>query len=316
MSTKTTAEKDFRDLGFGTRISEQTQRLINTDGTFNVKRKGGGIGAIHPFQFLISAKWWQFWTLVLLAYLIINSLFAFVYVLVGVENLSGAPDSGEVRKFLHAFYFSVQTITTVGYGAISPLNDTVSLISSFEALLGLMGFAIASGVLYGRFSKPSAKIRFSKKALIAPYHDINSFQCRIVNRRKNQLIELEAQVFLVKYEKLGHMTQQRFYKLTLEREKISLFPLNWTIVHPIDTNSPLYDLTEEELMANNAEFLILIKGYDDTFAQMVHARYSYKCKDLYWGAKFEPIYHSDKDGMTIVEINKIDTCTQEELNDY
>jgi len=234
----------------------------------------------------------------------------------GVENLSGAPEEGTVEKFLHAFYFSIQTITTVGYGAISPLNHAMSIISSFEALLGLMGFAVASGVLYGRFSRPSAKIRFSRHALIAPYHDINSFQCRIVNRRSNQLVELEAQIFLVKYEKVGDRSQQRFYKLDLERDKIALFPLNWTIVHPIDTSSPLYEIDADELSAFNAEFLMIVKGYDDTFAQNVHARYSYKCQDLIWGAKFEPVYYTDAQGMTIVEINKIDRYRNETLNEY
>ncbi|MEM6630406.1 MAG: ion channel [Bacteroidota bacterium] len=308
-------EVDFRDLGFGTRISSSTSRLINPDGTFNVRKTGGGIGAIHPFQILIAMPWWKFWLSILIAYVVINSAFALVYLAVGIQNLSHGPGPGAewVDKFAHGFYFSVQTITTLGYGTISPENHTTSLISSFEAMLGLMAFSLGTGVLYGRFARPSAKIRFSQYALIAPYEKESGLMVRIVNRRSNQLIELSAQVFFVIYEKRGKKTQQRFYRLPLERNQITLFPLNWTIVHPIDKASPMHGKTKADLIAANAEFLVIIKGYDDTFAQTVHARYSYKCEDLIWGAKFEPMYYTDEDGMTVVEIDKIDDWTEKPL---
>ena len=301
-------EIDFRDLGFGTRISSSTQRLINQDGSFNVRKTGGGLGAIHPFQMLIRMAWWKFWVVIIAAYVVMNSIFASFYLTAGIQNLSHAPpiDAPWIDKFAHGFYFSVQTITTLGYGAISPTSHATHIISSFEAMLGLMAFALGTGVLYGRFARPSAKIRFSEQALIAPYEGMNSFQVRIVNRRSNQLIELEAQIFFVTYEKQGENTRQHFYKLPLERDQIALFPLNWTLVHPIDKNSPMYQKTLAELENANSEFLILIKGYDDTFAQHVHARYSYKCEDIVWGAKFDPMYYTDKRGTTVVEIDKVD----------
>lgn len=309
-------EIDFRDLGFGTRISSKTARLINPNGSFNIKKTGGGLGAIHPFQILIRMTWWKFWLTILLAYVFINSFFAACYLSVGIENLSSAPGASEpwVDKFAHGFYFSVQTITTLGYGTISPKGHLTHIISSFEAMLGLMGFALGTGVLYGRFAQPSAKIRFSKEALIAPYQDITGLLVRIVNRRSNQLIELHAQIFYVVYEQIRGKTVQRFYRLPLERDQIALFPLNWTLVHPIDAKSPLFGKTHEDLIDLNAEFLILLKGYDDTFAQTVHARYSYKPEDLVWGAKFEPMYYTDEEGKTVVEIDKIDLWKKKKLS--
>ena len=308
-------ELDFRDLGFGTRISSTTSRLINPDGSFNVRKTGGGMGAIHPFQILIRMPWWKFWLSITAAYVVINSVFALCYLAADIQNLSYAPspEAAWVDKFAHGFYFSVQTITTLGYGTISPENHLTHIISSFEAMLGLMGFALGTGVLYGRFARPSAKIRFSEHALIAPYGESSGLMMRIVNRRSNQLIELSAQVFFVIYETVGEMTQQRFYKLPLERSQIALFPLNWTLVHPIDKDSPMHGKSLEALVDANAEFLVIIKGYDDTFAQTVHSRYSYKCEDLIWGAKFDPMYYTDERGMTVVEIDKIDAWTEKEL---
>ena len=309
-------EIDFRDLGFGTRISSKTAKLINPDGTFNVKKTGGGLGAIHPFQILISMPWWKFWVSILLVYIIINSFFAFCYLGVGIENLSYAPGPEEpwADKFAHGFYFSVQTFTTLGYGTISPSGHLTSLISSFEAMVGLMGFALGTGVLYGRFARPSAKIRFSQEALIGPYQEITGLMVRIVNRRSNQLIELSAQIFYVVYEEMKGQTHQRFYKLPLERDQIALFPMNWTLVHPIDSDSPLYGKSQKDLVRLNAEFLILLKGYDETFAQTVHARYSYKAEDLIWGAKFEPMYYTDEEGVTVVEIDKVDQWGKKRLS--
>ncbi|RMG24658.1 MAG: hypothetical protein D6730_12380 [Bacteroidetes bacterium] len=308
-------KEEFKDLGFGTHIGANTQRLILPDGRLNVERRENSWGAIHPYLFLVTIPWWQFLLVVVAAYLLFNGCFAMLYLMAGVEQLAGAPRSQALLdEFAHAFYFSVQTFTTVGYGSISPSGDAANLIASFEAMAGLMGFALASGVFYGRFSKPSAKIRFSKQAVIAPYRGINSFEFRIVNRRSNQLIELEAQLVLMWYEMEGEQARQRFFRLELERDRITLFPMNWTLVHPITENSPLYGLKAGELLNRNAEFMVMIKAYDDTFAQHVHARYSYKARDLRWGARFEMMFYTDQRGKTIVELDHIDHTYPAPLN--
>ena len=306
--------QDLRDLGFGSRVESNHARLINPNGSLNVIKKGGGLGAFHLYQFLITTSWWKFLLYVFLFFVLTNTFFASLYLIAGAEGLSGAPTGNGLSLFAHAFYFSVQTFTTVGYGAISPLNDANSLISSFEAMVGLMGFALVTGVLYGRFARPSAKIRFSQKALIAPYKDINGLMCRIVNRRRNQLIELSASVFLSRYEWVENDVKQRFYPLQLERDKIAMFPLNWTLVHPIDENSPIYGLTIDQMKAQSTEILIIIKAYDDTFAQLVHARCSYRVEDMLVGKKFLPMYHTDESGKIILEIDCIDKMEDAPLN--
>lgn len=310
------AQADFRDLGFGNKLGIQTHRLINPDGSFNIERRQKGIGAIHPYLFLISIPTWQFIIVVISSYILFNSIFAFLYMLAGIEQLAGAPEQSLIAQFAHAFFFSVQTFTTVGYGTISPLGNSANIIASLEAMAGLMGFALASGVFYGRFSKPSAKIRFSEKALISPYKDINSFQFRVVNRRNNQLIELEAQLVFMYYREEAGQIKPRFFRLPLERDKVTLFPLNWTLVHPITPESPIYGKSPQFFKDHNAEFLIIIKAYDDTFAQLVHTRYSYKATSIHWGEKFEMMYHANEEGITVLEMEDIDETYRAPLNEY
>ncbi|MEZ4828696.1 MAG: ion channel [Bacteroidia bacterium] len=314
------AQAAYQDLGFGSRIERSSKRMINQDGSFNVRRIGGGIGAFHPYQYLITIPWSKFHLAVVLFYLTVNGLFSGLYILAGVHNLTGTPSMGMdmphwLEDFLHAFFFSMQTFTTVGYGSISPMGFVTNMIAGVEALCGLMAFALITGVLYGRFSRATAKIRYSKEALIAPYQNINAFMFRTINRRQNQLIELSAVVTMAWYEETESGFRQKFAPLPLEREKVALFPLSWTIVHPITPDSPLYRKTPEDLEKMNAEFMIMIQGYDDTFAQIVHTRTSYKYFDLAWGRKFDMIYHTDEDsGMIVVEVNKVDQHSHAQLN--
>ena len=178
-------EQKDNDLGFGRSISRDNARLINKDGTFNVRKINVGLRAINPYLLLVSMPWWKFNLLIIGAYTALNVLFALVYVAVGIEHLGGDPTEGFLSQFAMGFYFSVQTVTTVGYGAISPMGHLTSLISSFEALIGLLAFALATGLLFGRFAQPSAKIQFSPQMVMAPYGDINGLMFRIVNRRSN-----------------------------------------------------------------------------------------------------------------------------------
>lgn len=312
------SEPEYKDLGFGTRIGYDVKRLINKDGSFNVKRRGGGLGAIHPYQFLLSLTWWEFFLVVTAAFILVNSLFGLIYVLIGMEYLSGGPGDQAhwLDQFGYAFYFSVQTFSTVGYGATSPLGHATNLVASFESMVGLLGFALATGLTFGRFSKPSAKINFSKKAIVAPYHEINGFEFRIVNRRKNQLINLKVEVVLTCYQWNGERWKQEFYRLDLERNAVTLFPMSWTIVHPITEKSPLYGKTAEDLANMHAEFLIVMTGYDDTFAQTVYLLNSYRHDEVLWGARFVRNFYDGDDGEIIVEVDKVGKCERADLNVY
>ncbi len=302
---QTTPEDEFRDLGFGSKISSQRKRMVNKDGSFNVERRSlPFFESLSIYHSLLSISWLKFNLVVLLAYIVVNLFFASLYMLIGVNHLGGISGVTTFEKFLDAFFFSGQTITTVGYGVIHPVGFWASLISLIESMAGLLGFALATGLLYGRFSRPNAKILYSKKAIIAPYKGITAFEFRIANARKNQLIEVEVQVTVSIKESKDINSKRKFYVLNLERNLINFFPLTWTIVHPIDENSPLYGVSETELIDSEAEFIIMIKAFDDTFSQSVHSRTSYLYHEIVWGAKFQNIYVESELNVTAVDMSK------------
>jgi inward rectifier potassium channel len=298
-------EQPSFDPGLTQKFTAPVRRIINQDGSFNVRRQGGTWKAIHPYLYLINMSWAGFFTVVFFAYLFVNILFAVAYFLVGIEQIHGAEAGTASERFLNAFFFSAQTLSTVGYGSMSPHGLAANSLSAIEAMLGLMGFALATGLLFGRFSRPSARIGFSEKMLIAPYQDGVSLQFRIVNERKNSLMELEARVMLMTVEGVGAASKRIYKVLKLERPTVYFFPLTWTIVHPIDETSPLHGKTADDLEKLQAEFLILIKGYDDTFSQTVLSRSSYRYDEIVWGARFTPAFHVDDEGDLVLEINKI-----------
>jgi inward rectifier potassium channel len=297
---------EFQDLGFGAKVASQRQRLINRDGSFNVIRTGQSfLERFSPYHYLVSISWLKFNTFVVAAYLVINILFAFIYLAFGINNLN-SQHTYFFHDFLNSFFFSLQTFTTVGYGRLNPTSDVESFIAGIESLSGLMGFALATGLLYGRFSRPNAKIIFSNNAIIAPYKDITAFEFRIANARDNQLIEADIQVMLSMKDKTkGREAKRVFHNLSLERQKVTFFSLTWTVVHPIDKESPLYGLSAGELKESDAEFLILFKAFDDTFSQTVHSRSSYKYDEIIWNAAFRSVYLDAKSGVSTIDMRII-----------
>lgn len=293
----------FNDLGFGTSIVA-SRRLINKDGSLNVIRRGQSIWT--PYQTLVEMTWPQFLGVIVLFYFGINLFFAVLHLLLGVETLHGIQGKNLLQNVGDAFFFSVQTFTTVGYGTLSPEGVAANLVSSLNALTGLMSFALATGLFFARFSKPRAQILFSKHGIIAPYRGITSFQFRIANLRNNKIINLEAQLIMswVGKDEKGE-ERRRFAVLPLERKKVVLFPLNWTIVHPIDEDSPMANWTKADFEAKNVEVMILVKGYDETFAQEVHANSSYVDEEIIWNARFRPMFHDEEIG-TILDLDLID----------
>ena len=291
------------DPGLTTQFSGELRRAINPDGSFNVHRKGLRVRDTNLYLVLIDTTWPRFFAAVLLIFLAINVLFAFVYLDIGIQYLRGTEP--EMSAFLNAFFFSVHTLTTVGYGNVFPAGTMANAVSALEAATGLMVFAVVTGLLYGRFSRPSAKILFSRRALIAPYQDGTSLQFRITNARSNVLMDLEARVLLMTVTRADGQLKRAFFDLSLERRRVYFFPLTWTVVHPIDSESPLSGKTAEELRELEAELLILIKGFDDTFSQNVHQQYSYRHDEILWGAKFEPAFRVDSKGDLVLDVNRI-----------
>lgn len=304
-----------KELGFGSNAKARSARFVNKDGSFNVKRSGLTlIQNLHIYHTLIEMSWLKFSIVTLSFYTLINILFAFLYVIVGVEHLVGILGNTFVDKFWEAFFFSAQTLTTVGYGRISPAGFVASMIAAMESMVGLMGFAIVTGILYGRFSRPTAKIIFSENAIIAPYRGINALEFRIVNQRKNQLIEVEVQVLLSMNKLIDGQRKGVFLDLPLEAKKVNFFPLPWTIVHPIDKNSPIDQYTSQDLIDADAEIIIMVKAYDDSFSQNVYKRYSYTAAEIIWGAKFNLIYKNGEDGYVNLMLNQFQEIEKVPLN--
>jgi inward rectifier potassium channel len=301
------AEDDInRDLGFGSVVSrESRQRLLNRDGSFNVRRAGmKPLASLSLYHSLLTITWPKFLALVIAAFLTLNASFGLAYLACGPEALRGASaaDMGG-SEFLRAFFFSVQTFATIGYGHISPAGLAANVLVTVEALVGLLLFALATGLLFARFSRPTAKVVFSENALIAPYRDGTAFEFRIINSRSNQLIEVECQVLFARFTR--DISGRKFAPLALERRKVTFFPLAWTVVHPIDASSPLFGLSHEQLAADNAEFLVLLTGFDETFSQTVHTRSSYKPEEVVWGAAFKNMYNPPRDGVLSVDIGRL-----------
>jgi inward rectifier potassium channel len=297
-----------RDLGFGSVVSRQSrQRLLNPDGSFNVVRSGLGLlETLAPYQQLIAVSWSGFFTIVLAVYLLINVVFAFLYLAAGSTALIGPHAEMLGGAFSQAFFFSVQTFATIGYGQIGPNGFAANALVTIEALVGLMFQALATGLLFARFSRPTASILFSQQAIIAPYNGGQSLQFRIANRRKNEIIQLEAQVLLSAMENDGRGGFVRRYKLLpLERNKVTFFPLAWTIVHPIDQASPLAGKTSADLVQAEAEVLVLLSGIDETFAQTVHARSSYRAEDIIWNRRFRSIFVQEQGQSLSVDISRL-----------
>ncbi len=293
------------DPGLTQQYTGVLKRAINKDGEFNVRRAGITWRDVHPYLFLINTSLPSFMALVAAAFIVVNIIFAAVYMGIGIENIKGTEAPTDWLRFVNAFFFSAHTLTTVGYGNMYPSGVAANTVASIEALAGLMAFAIATGLLFGRFSRPSARIGFSPNMLVAPYMDGTSLQFRVVNRRSNNLIDLQARLLLMTVELIQGRLQRRYAPLQLERDQVLFFPLTWTVVHPIDQNSPLYGKTKEDLQQLQAEVMIMLKGFDDTFGQTVNARYSYRYDEIIWGAKFAPAFEVESDGDLRLEVNKV-----------
>jgi inward rectifier potassium channel len=298
-------EKPTFDPGLTQKYIGALRRTINKDGTFNVHRRGTTWRDLNAYLYLINVPWPVFLGIVFAAYLAVNTLFALIYFSLGPNQLQGAAAPTELAHFLNSFFFSAQTLTTVGYGVISPRGAAASTVAALEAMVGLMGFALATGLLFGRVSRPSARIGYSQKMTVTPYLDGTSLQFRVVNQRANNLMELEAKVLFMTVEGPPGQLRRDYKVLKLERHNVFFFPLTWTIVHPIDEHSPLHGKTAQDLERLQAEILILIKGFDDTFSQTVHSRYSYRYDEIAWGARFAPAFDTDAEGALVLEVNKV-----------
>ena len=218
------------DPGLTKQVIAPLRRIINEHGQFNVRRRGTTWRDIHPYLHLVNMGWPRFMAVLFLGYVVINTMFAGVYFALGPDQLAGADAPTLWGRFLNDFFFSSHTLSTVGYGNIAPKGMGANIVATFEALVGVLGFAVATGLLFGRVSRPSARIGFSENMLVSPYQEGTSLQFRMVNRRANSLMELEAKVMLMTVDLVDGKLQRNYNLLRLERPGVLFLPLSWTVV--------------------------------------------------------------------------------------
>jgi inward rectifier potassium channel len=233
-----------------------------------------------------------------LGYLVANVLFATLYWAAGDGALTGAA-SDPFGRFQDCLFFSVQTLATIGYGRLVPATPAANVLVAIEALVGLLGFAIMSALLFARFTRPTAKVSFSRNAIVAPYDDGWAVMFRLVNLRSHDLSNVRAVVSFARWTGSGASRRREFDLLPLERESILFMPLHWVVVHPITPDSPFRGLTAQSFAEADPEIVCLITADDETFAQTVHAKTSYDKHDVVWGARFRDMYLADREHVSI-----------------
>jgi inward rectifier potassium channel len=306
--TTATDREEFKDLGFGTEVARGTRRrLLNRDGSFNVVLEGlNPLSSLGLYHWLLTISWPRFLAFIAGSYIAINGLFAFAFLACGPDALQSPAGYFAGQPFYRAFFFSVDTFATIGYGNIVPVGRIPNALVTIEALLNIVGVALATGVIFSRFSRPSSRIIYSRNAVVAPYRDKTALEFRIANARSSQLIDVQVQAILTKIERSGGTTVRRFYELELERNRVVFFPLSWTVVHPITPGSPLWGLTHSDLVEADAELLVLLIATDETLSQGVHSRSSYEADEIVWGAKFaNMLMRSETEGIVGMNLNQI-----------
>ncbi len=306
------------DLGLGGVVADgSAERFLNRDGSFNVRRQHIGLQGVNLYGELLTVGWGRFFVLMGVAYLGLNAVFAAVYSALGSSALSEMPGAG-LERFLACFFFSVQTFGTIGFGHVYPRTTAANLVVTAEAFVGLLGVALATGILFARFSRPSHRVLFSQVAVIAPFQGGTALMFRVTNGHRTQLIDLSAEVTLSRFEDLAlHPVSgqnpisaqgqrvRRFYPLTLERSRVTFFPTSWTVVHPVNASSPLWKQTSETLAADDAELLVVLRATDDASQGQIHARSSYKVSEIIWNARFQPIHSKDPAGHLRVDVARL-----------
>jgi inward rectifier potassium channel len=307
--------KSNPDTGFGTQAGRLGERFINKDGSFNLKKTG------YPFwkksslySTLMKLTWLQFLGLILASYILINILFTSFYLMAGFDQFAGMLHDSRTGKMLDLFFFSTQTFTTVGYGRINPVGLSADLIASAETMLGWMFFAMVTGLLYGRFTRPQAYLAFSENALIAPYKNGKALMFRVVPYKNNHhLVDASVVVNLALQVMKEGKPEYMFYTLGLERNRVDSFAMNWTVVHPIDDQSPLIGLKEPDFATADLELYVQLSGFDPVFSNTVMQRTSYTFREIIWNARFRPMYYESEDGsITIIDISRLNE--HEKLN--
>lgn len=297
--------KKVKDPGFGYSSSKNLKEVINKDGSSNVVHLNRKFNISDLYVYCIDLSWGKFFLLIMSAYTVLNICFGLMYVAIGIEQITLASKSF-LNDFLNAFFFSAQTLTTVGYGGISPVGITANFIAAFEAMLGLLSFSFITGLLYGRFSKAKAALHFSENLLIRDFKEGKALMFRLMNSRKTVMIEPEIKITLsISEQNEEGVYKRNYFSINLERDKIMYLPTIWTVVHEIDATSPLYKYSNEEIKNLDAELYILVNYHEESYSQKVYQVISYDFSKIEFDVKYVRSYSFDEEGYTVLDHQKL-----------
>jgi inward rectifier potassium channel len=310
--------KNVDNTGFGSNSSVEGGRLTNKDGSTNLRKTGlPFFERISVYHSLLRMSMYKFGLMIVTFYTIANLLFASIYLMVGVDQLSGGEATNTFfEKFMRAFFFSSQTLTTVGYGHVAPTGMLTNFVASTESFLGILAFAVVTGLIYGRFTRPRAYITFSHNMIIAPYKEGRGLMMRLATYKNNHLTDAEAIITAALHVEENGKMVTKFYPLTLEISKINSLALSWTIVHHMNEDSPMYGYSEKDLRDGKLELIVSIKAFDDHFSNTVQQRTSYTVNELIYGAKFIPMFERDESGgTTVLKLDKVNSYERVKVAD-
>ena len=302
------------DTGFGINSNSSVGRFINRDGTFNLRKEGIPVWErVSIYHTLLNLPAWKFFFAIIFFFVSVNLLYTLIYLALGPHEFQGIQGSSKWEIFKEIYFFSTETFTTVGYGRVNPIGDGANLVASIEALNGFLYLAVFTGLIYGRFSKPKAFLKFSDHALIAPYKDKIGLMFRFASfKDMHTLTDVEVKANLALLIQEDGKSVYKFYELALERSRIQNLPMNWTVVHPIDENSPLLGLNEEDIKTADVEIYVLVRGFDEVFSNFVLKRTSYTWEEIRFNRRFVPMYR-ETGNTTVLELQKLNSTVAAEV---
>jgi inward rectifier potassium channel len=299
--------KTNEDTGLSTTISSYGGRFLNKDGTYNLHKEGRSLlHKLSVYHMLLNLPVWQFACVLVSVFIIVNLMYTGVYLLIGTDQLQGIANRSYWGTFKEVYFFSTETFTTVGYGRVNPIGDGANFLASIEAMTGFLSFAVATGLIYGRFARPKAHLAFSNHAVIAPYKEGNALMFRFVSYKDHHaLTDVNVQVNIAMLVQENGHSAYRYFELKLERNKIETLAMNWTVVHPINEESPLLNFSAEDMQTADVEIYVLIRGFSDIYSSVVQQRTSYTYHEILLNKKFIPMYRESSSG-TILELQNLD----------
>lgn len=263
------------------------------------------------YHHLLTSSWPSLLLQIAGAFTLANAIFALGYF------LNGGIANARPGSFSDVFFFSVETMATIGYGQMSPVSLVAHILMSIEALTGLIGLALVTGLIFAKFSRPTARVRFSRVAVISKRDGVPSLMFRMANVRSNQIVEAQIHVVLARQEfTMEGEEVRRFHDLALSRHRNAIFAYSWTAIHPIDPDSPLFGATPESLAASRAGVIVSLTGIDETFSQTVYARHAYSARDIVWGARLADITTHTPEGSFALDMSKFDEVLPAELSPW